>query len=218
VSGVLEGVLLGIKFDASEVAAVGQIWRKAGADMPEAMAQTLNRVGPVITTRVRRQLAKQIGLPYGRIKDETSNVFASVNSLIFDIRSRGRPIPLREFAARETRKGVRARPWGVSRLFAGTFMAETPGGNVEDVYKRIGGRREWRTVTDPETGKTRRYQTELPIEKLYGPAIPKEMVRGGSAYVFQVESRDRLPTEAQKQVDKILRQGRLAVRKAIRRS
>jgi hypothetical protein len=175
VSGVLEAVLLGIKFDASEVAAVGQIWRKAGADMPEAMAQTLNRVGPVI-------------------------------------------IPLREFAARETRKGVRARPWGVSRLFAGTFMAETPGGNVEDVYKRIGGRREWRTVTDPETGKTRRYQTELPIEKLYGPAIPKEMVRGGSAYVFQVESRDRLPTEAQKQVDKILRQGRLAVRKAIRRS
>jgi hypothetical protein len=194
-----------VQVDASDIMIVRRLWEKAGKDAPEAVQQTINRVGPLALTQVRRALVKQVGLPYGRIKREVNPArWATVSNPTFDIRSLGRQIPLREFGAKQLRAGVRASPWGVTRTFAGTFMADTPGGGVRDVWKR--------TRVGPD-GSVRTYYTELPIKKLYGPAIPNEMVKGASLAVFQKTARDRLPAEAATQVAKILGKGRLADRR-----
>ena len=70
---------------------------------------------------------------------------------------------LKEFGARQTAKGVSAAPWGKRRVFPHAFIAPTLGGHV---FIREG-------------------RSRLPIRKLWGPAIPREMVKDQSKEAFE---------------------------------
>ena len=94
----------------------------------------------------------------------------------------GRHLPLSFFGAKQFSYGVRAKIWGRAQTFRSAFVVKRYGGGV---FKR--------------TGKAR-----FPIEQLWGPSVPKEMLRdeayaawtgAASAHPHGVVAFDRIDAE-----------------------
>lgn len=145
-----------------------------------AFRRGLNKAGQMAYTQVKREVAKQIGasqakvVRYGGLK----RIPATGQLLETRIIARGGHIPLNDFKARQTRSGVSAAPWARRVVFGGTFIVGSIGGNV---FKRIGPSR-------------------LPIEKLWGPSVPKEVVKDRSREAFESTARRVLAPEINRQV------------------
>lgn len=129
----------------------------------DACRRAVNHTGDKANTRVKRALSKQIRAPqsaimqYGRLRTRRANFGA----LTYEIISSGGPIPLKYFKPNQTRKGVSAAPWGNRKVYKSAFM------------NGLGGHVFWRK------GKAR-----LPIERIAGPNVPKELVKDQSAAAF----------------------------------
>ena len=145
-----------------------------------AYRRALNKTGDKAYTRVIRAVGKQTGLKraqvikYGDVKKRR----ASYSRLDFEIVSRGLPIPLREFSAKQFSFGVRARPWGKVTRFPSAFI--------------YAGR--WNSGKFVGAGHVfqRTTSASLPIERLDGPSIPQEIVKDQSADAFN-QVADELP-------------------------
>lgn len=151
--------------------AVGKLGSERAA--VTAYRRAINKVGDKAKTQVRRALAKQVGLSQGTIEKlgRYRTKRATARGMAYEIATKGNAIPLRYFGAKQFSFGVRAKPWGKSQRFPGTFIfAGTP--------------RSGRTVGAAGDVFHRRTSASLPIEKMFGPAIPVEMVKGDSADVF----------------------------------
>jgi hypothetical protein len=151
----------------------------ANAIVPRA----LNHVGDIARTQVKRELAKQTGLTVTVVDKSTRTVRAIPARHSYELVATGKQIPLREFAARQTRRGVSARPWGQRRVFPGTFVVRALGGHV---FRRVG-------------------RARLPIVKLWGPSLPRELLRGKVPDVFEQVVRDRLPDRLIHEFEQALR-------------
>ena len=128
----------------------------AGKGIRPALARAINHTGDKARTQVVRALVKQTGAKSYAVRRAMHTKPASIGTLIFLIVSSGGYMSLKEFGARQTDKGVSAAPWDKRRVFPHTFIVASLGGHV---FERKGSSR-------------------LPIRKLWGPSIPKEMVQG----------------------------------------
>lgn len=144
---------------------------RAAKVAPEATSRALNRTIDRARTDVTRALVSQTGLKYGRVRKATSVLRSSATSLSAELRARDGYTSLKDFAPRKTKRGVSAAPWGRRQVFDGSFIVKLYGGHV---YKREGRGR-------------------FPIQKLYGPAIPNEMVMGQSRQAFYRVVETELP-------------------------
>jgi len=138
------------------------------------LARALNHTGQKVHTEVRRRIAQRTSAPvraitqYGALK----TVRATAGALEFQIRSTGKGIPLKVFAAEQGPKGVRVTAWGKRYLIPHAFMVASMGGHVF-----------WRTS-----------RSRLPIRKPTGPSIPKELVKQYVEQAMnQIVSRDLPP-------------------------
>jgi hypothetical protein len=147
-----------------------------------AYRMALNTTGKKIYTEVKRTVAKQMGatqarvVRYGHLRHKP----AMGSELQTSIESSGGYIPLKDFGARQIRKGVSAKPWGKRRLFGSTFIVPKLGGQV---FRNTGKFSE----------KSGRHNA---IESLWGPAVPKELVRDQSKAAFERIAAQTLPAEA----------------------
>ena len=142
------------------------LFAQAGLKSVYAVARALDDVGAKTRTRVIRAVARQAGVPYGKARGViTSKTAMGAGAGEYSIIARDVTLSLKEFGPRRTAKGVSAAPWGKRRVFPHTFIG--PNGHV---FARVmhGDHRAAR----------------LPIHKLFGPAIPKEMVKDESEAVF----------------------------------
>lgn len=146
-----------------------------------AFRRGINHTGDKARTQVRRALAEQTGLKqrdlkkYGAFDSERANY----RRLSYTITSKGSAVPLKVFGAKQFSWGVTAKPWGVSRRFKGTFIfAGTPTSG-----KFVGGGHVFH----------RRTSASLPIERMFGPSVPTEMVQGASKKAFQDAALDLGP-------------------------
>lgn len=171
-----------VTVDASEIVAAATRYRQAQAQIPDAISRAINYTGNRARTPVIRDLANQTGLGYGAVRANVVTTPSRPQRLDYSVRASGKAIPLKEFGAVQRRSGVSARPWGNRRVFPHTFIVEGLGGQV---YKRIGPQR-------------------LPIKKLYGPAIPKELVRGKPPETWQQQTRATLPERVRYELDRML--------------
>lgn len=126
------------------------------------MARAMTYEGQKAFTQVKRDLQKQTSIPRGHITSGTSFKKAGQGDLTTIIKGTGRPLPLKEFGARQFNFGVRAKVWGQNQRFPGAFMGPKPG----TIASKLGGHAYHRTQ-----------RTRLPIEKMYGPSIPREIVK-----------------------------------------
>lgn len=173
---------LGISVHWQGLSRIAQLLERAAQVSPEAVSRALNRTAERARTDVTRALVKQTGLKFGAVRKATSLWRASPGSLSAEIRAKGGYTSLKEFGPRQTKKGVSAAPWGRRQVFDHAFIVKRYGGHV---YKREGARR-------------------FPIRKLYGPAIPVEMVKGASRDAFFRAVESELPKRLDHELSRVL--------------
>ena len=174
--------MINLRIDTVDIVRRTAAYQQGPKRMQQIISRVLNHVGGTARTRVKSALAKQMGLPAGTVDARLITKRAHPGHQSFEISAAGRPIPLAEFDARQTRRGVSARPWGQRRVFPGTFIVEKLGGQV---FRRAG-------------------RARLPIVKLWGPSIPREMLRDEVPKVFFEEVRTKLPIRLQHELRRVL--------------
>jgi len=154
---------------------ISKLFEKAGLKSPYAVAKAIDEVGNKTKTQVTRAVAKQAGVKYGKAKGViVSRQAMGVGNGEYQIVARDVTLSLKEFSPKQGKKGVSARPWAKRRVFPHTFLG--PGGHV---YVRQGAAR-------------------LPIKKLWGPNIPKEMVKDEAEATFYRVSQEMLGPAVEK--------------------
>lgn len=143
--------------------------------------RVVNRTGDMARTHVRKALTRQTGLKRVVIVKAVRVTPSSPATLTYRMSAQGGDIALKFFSPRETRAGVSAAPFGVRKVFPGTFIK---GGRFPDrkgvvfhghVMKREGA-------------------SHFPIlVQQSGVIIPEEMVKGETASGFQRIAREVLP-------------------------
>lgn len=134
----------------------------------QAMARALNHTLAKTETAVNRATAKQAGLKYGDVKKEIRRFSANAEKLEGEIKGEGGYHKLSAFKPNKTKRGVSAAPWGERKVFKSTFFIG------KGVFKRVGDKR-------------------FPVKTLYGPAVPKEMVRRKAKEAFENTVGSALP-------------------------
>jgi hypothetical protein len=146
-----------------------------------AFSMALNKEGRKSFTQLRRALSQQSSIPRGavnaatRFKSSTRATMSTVTS------GTGRHLPLSFFGAKQFSYGVRAKIWGKAQSFRSAFVVKRYGGGV---FKR--------------TGKAR-----FPIEQLWGPSVPKEMLRD-EAYAAWTDQHPRVLKESGRLIELML--------------
>ncbi|MDF2369400.1 MAG: phage tail protein [Rhizobiaceae bacterium] len=140
--------------------------------MRQVANRVVNRAGNQTKTQVTRALTKQTGLKRRTIVKAIKVKRSGWSDPSYRMTTTGGDVALKYFNARETRRGVSARPFGQRKVFASTFIK---GGRFPDrvglgmgghVFEREGARR-------------------MPINKIKsGVIIPAEMVKGETATAF----------------------------------
>jgi hypothetical protein len=148
----------------------------------KALALAINHTLARAETQVKRALVKQTGLKAGAVKAELKRFSANAGRLEGEIKGSGRYHALAEFGARRTAAGIKAAPWNTARVFPSTFFVQRYGANV---FKR-----------------TTRHR--FPVKALYGPAIPKEMVKDAARQSFEQTVEARLPDRVAHELTRLL--------------
>lgn len=147
--------------------------RMGEGEARRAFSMALNKEGRKSFTELRRSLAQQSSIPRVAVNAATRFMPATRVTMATVTSGSGPHLPLSLFGAKQFSYGVRARIWGKAQTFRSAFVVERLGGGV---FKR--------------TGKAR-----FPIEQLWGPSVPKEMLRD-EAYDAWTSQHPRVLREA----------------------
>lgn len=175
---------------ANQIGAVGEGQARI------AMSRAINRAVDMSYTQVVRALVKQTSIPRALLVSQISkNKSAQLGTgpLVGSIYATGSELPLSKFRPVQFSWGVRAKVWGkVERfphafIFGGTFRnkAAPIAGNAPEYHVFV---RNGRTMQDREGKKGR----DNAFAELFGPSIPKEMVKDAAAETFLRVSREAL--------------------------
>lgn len=140
----------------------------AARDMRDkATARALNEMADQVKVAAARQI-RDVGykLKIATIKRGISVTRASPRNLAATVVARGNPLPLIEFSARPTSKGVSVSVLQGRKTIAGAFIATMPSGH-RGVFVRQEGAQHRKMTT---RGKVSWHA--LSIRELFGPAVP----------------------------------------------
>ena len=89
-----------------------------------AFRRAINHTGDKVRTKTFRALAKQVGIPVGRMKksNTVSAERANRDRLTYTLKSTGQHLSVKEFRPTQFKSGVKASPWGDRKTFGSTFM------------------------------------------------------------------------------------------------
>ena len=132
-----------------------QLEARARGAVDASTVRALNRTATTVRAQASRKIRERYNLKAGVIKAQMKVLKATRSRLVAQIVAAGRRIPLIEFSARQTGKGVTARVTRARRLYRGAFITTMRSGHT-GVFLRLGPER-------------------LPIKQLVGISIPKAM-------------------------------------------
>jgi hypothetical protein len=165
---------LEIEVGLGDLSKFAALFREVGNQVPHAIRRAVNWTGDKARTVVVRTLAKQTGAKYAAVRRALVVKRATYGRAEYRLVAFGGFMSLKEFSPRQRRDGVSAKPWGRRVVFKHAFISEPMGGHV---FIREG---EKRIMTKG------RYVGQLrqPVRKLWGPAIPREMLKGMTETAF----------------------------------
>jgi hypothetical protein len=141
-------IQISVKHDMSAIVVGLENYRKELVD--GAVVRALNRTATTIRAEAAREINGEYpGLKIGAIKDKIDIQRANKITQRAIVSVSGRPIPIVEFAARQTAAGVTVKVKGTRKLLRGAFLATMPSGHVGVFYRRgVAGSRVGRTPID----------------------------------------------------------------------
>lgn len=123
----------------------------------------INHTGDKALTAVSRALQTQTSASRAVVIRSLKKHLASPATLSYEIEAGGRPLTLAAFNPVQLRVGVRAKVWGRFQTFPHTFIIAKLSGQV---FVRKGAHR-------------------FPLHTLFGPSIPKELIKAESKAAFE---------------------------------
>jgi len=168
-----------------------QIGAVGSAQGHKALARAVNRVTVTVHGRVIRAIAKQSSIPTAIVRRTVKRRLASVKGGTLEgvVWATGKPLSLKHFKARQLSFGVRAKVRGEWTRYQGAFMGPRPG----VIAGRLGGHVFVRTSS-----------ARLPIEMLFGPSVPEELVRDESERIFNETVATMLPARVAHELGRML--------------
>lgn len=174
---------------------LAKLIEEAGLKAPYAIAKALDEVGSKTATLVIRATAAQAGVPYGSAKNVISTKQAmGGGSGEFVITARDVTLSLKQFGARPGSAGVSAAPWKRRLTFQHTFLG--PGGHV--YVRMVQGKGAKADGVRAGFLNVGRRASRLPIHKLFGPSIPREMTQDRAEQTFYNVTQQLLPFTLEK--------------------
>ncbi|WP_322997498.1 hypothetical protein [Castellaniella sp.] len=143
-------------------------------EFPTIVPRIVNQVGRRARTQVINNLTKQTGLKRSVIVRAVKESVSSSGNLKYSLTTRGGYIRLKYLNPKETPAGVVAKPFGQSRLYAGSFFK---GGKFprRKVVKQFDGH-VYRRL-NPSGSKITQVRSEV--------RIPEEMLEGATYNAFE---------------------------------
>ncbi len=130
--------------------------------LEKAKVRALNKVAAQAKVAASKEIrAAGYNMKAATIKQKITIKRAVSGDAVVVIRCSGRPLPLIQFGARETKSGVSVSVKHGRKLIKGAFIATMPTGH-QGVYVRVGNQH--KKVNGKWHG--------LPIKELFGPSIP----------------------------------------------
>lgn len=145
-------------------------------------ARALTKEGGKSFTAVKKALLEQTGIPKGTIAGSMKFRRATRKNLQTIISGSGSELPLSLFKPSQFSYGVRAKVWGKHQTYRSAFIVAKYGGNV---FHRTSRQR-------------------FPIQKMFGPSIPKEMVKDQTLETFE-QSGNAVMDRAMHELSRILK-------------
>lgn len=169
----------------NQLGAVGQGQAK------RVFVRAVNRVTTSVRSRVTRAVARQSSIPRALVNRAVRRRLASFKSLSVEgaVFATGGPLSLKYFRARQLTYGVRAKVQAEWKRYPGAFMGPRPGVLAPSLHGHVFVR-----TTD----------RRLPIEKLFGPSVPEELVTGESAKEFERTVNSMLPQRVAHELGRLL--------------
>jgi hypothetical protein len=118
----------------------------------QATVRALNKTATTVRAEAARKIGREYNIKIGAAKSQMWISRANRGRVMASITVSGRPIPLVEFDARQTRRGVTVKVKGTRKVVAGAFIATMKTGH-RGVYVRSTGKR-------------------LPIRQLFSLSLP----------------------------------------------
>lgn len=147
-----------------------------------AFSRALNHEGRKTFTAVKRTLRQQTDIPTSMITASMAFRSSSQRNLRTIISGHGKELPLRLFKPSQFSYGVRAKVWGRHQTYRSAFIVAKYEGNV---FHRTSRKR-------------------FPIQKMFGPSIPKEMVQDQTLETFE-QSGNSIMDRAMHELSRILK-------------
>jgi minor tail protein Z (GPZ) len=150
------------------------------SEQPKAIIRALNKTSKSARAQAAREI---VGVGYGMkiagIKKAISIRRATRAELTAIVQASGKPIPLINYSARQTKAGVSVAVLNGRTTITGAFIATMPSGH-KGVYLRVGSATEKRMVARGAMkitkGRKIAYKHGLPIRQLFGPSVPNAFV------------------------------------------
>jgi len=177
--------MIEIKYDDAKLKQLERTLSGIPRALPRVMSRGLNRTATSARTQVARQLSQLTGLGVSAVRKRIKMSKASYSNWRSTIPISSKRMPLIEFKAKQTRKGVTYKREGSRILIRHAFLATMPSGH-RGVFKR----------------KT---SARLPIAELRGPSLGQVFSDAqDEANRIYRESLERLEKNIMDQVNLIL--------------
>ena len=138
------------------------------------LVTALNKVGAEVVTQAKIELKDATGLKAGVIGKKIKKDKARKGDETYSIHIKSRYLNAIEFGARQTKKGVSAKIWGVRKVYRGAFIGSGRNSGKQLVFKK--------SKRNPKR-----------IEALHGASLPREFERQGMAKLFNKKIKTRFP-------------------------
>ena len=161
----------------------------------KATVRALNKTAAQVKTNAARQI-RDVGyqLKVGTIKRALKINKANAGKLTATVVASGRPIPLMQYGARQTAKGVSVSVLNGRKVIQQAFIATMPSGHT-GVFIRTG-------KTHKKVVKNGRVQwSGLPIKELFGPSVPNGLANESVQQALQQLVEEKFPQILRQQID-----------------
>ena len=140
----------------------------------KALVTSLNKVGAEVVTQAKRELINATGLNVGVVGKKIKKDKACKGDETYSIHIKSRYLNAIEFGARQTKRGVSAKIWGVRKVYPNTFIGSGRNSGKQLVFKK--------SKRNPKR-----------IEAVHGASLPREFERQDMAKLFNKKIKTRFP-------------------------
>lgn len=163
-----------ITFDVQKV--IGNIGEIPRGPARRAIVRGLNKVAGNVRTSASTAIRQRRALSAKVVREAMAIRKATNQNLVSSLVVTGRPIPLKEYGANQTKRGVTVK------VSPGKRTLVSHAGNRAFIIDKIGGH------VFARQGKSR-----LPVKKLFGPSLPSTFVQEQVRRAWTATANDAMP-------------------------